>query len=53
MAEDCSTMGRWLWKTGETIVAPGIIVFVLIPSHYENEFVNSLYATSRSLPFAC
>jgi hypothetical protein len=44
-------MRRWLWKIGEILVALGIVLLIVVPSHLEGEFVRQLYATNPSLCF--
>jgi hypothetical protein len=44
-------MRRSLWKIGEILVALGIVLFIVVPSRFEGEFVRQLYATNPILCF--
>ena len=40
---------RKLWKIGELLVIAGIIVFIVVPSYLEKEFVGRLYSANPVL----
>jgi len=42
-------MRRWLWKIGETLVAMGIFLLIVVPSHLESAFLRRLYAANPNL----
>lgn len=40
----------WIWRVAETLVAAGLVVFILVPFHLEGSFVRELY---RNQPILC
>jgi hypothetical protein len=36
-------MSRWLWKICEVLTGVVLAAFVIVPSHYELEFVKGFY----------
>jgi len=37
-------MSRWLWNICEVLAGIAVTAFVIVPSHYEIEFVKGFYA---------
>ena len=45
-------MWRWFWKIGELLVAAVVVVFILVPGYFEDEFLRRLYSANPILCIA-